>query len=141
MASARARTWPASCSTRSSRLICTRRRRPRSTACSATDRPSAEMSIETVVTGGGALTRPPLSRLPDRALRWVLTGLAAAILILIAYFFVQLIIESEPVFSKYGVVNFVFSNEWVPSQNQFGALPLVVGTLITSAIALVIGVP
>ena len=29
----------------------------------------------------------------------------------------------------------------MPSRNQFGALPLVVGTLLTSAIALVIGVP
>ena len=29
----------------------------------------------------------------------------------------------------------------MPSQNQFGALPLVVGTLVSSAIALVIGVP
>jgi phosphate ABC transporter permease protein PstC len=93
------------------------------------------------MTGGGALTRPPLSRLPDRLLRWVLTGLAVAILLVIAYFFVQLIIESEPVFSKYGVVNFVFSNEWVPSQGAYGALPLLIGTIITSIVALVIGVP
>jgi phosphate ABC transporter permease protein PstC len=99
------------------------------------------MSIGTVMAGGGSLTRSPLSRLPDRALRWILTGLAAAILILIAYFFVELISESEPVFSKYGVINFVFSNEWVPSQGNYGALPLLVGTIITSIVALVIGVP
>jgi phosphate ABC transporter permease protein PstC len=93
------------------------------------------------MSGGRALARPPLSRLPDRLLRWVLTGLAAAILILIAYFFTRLITESEPVFSKYGVLKFAFSNEWVPSQELYGALPLVVGTVITSAIALLIGVP
>jgi phosphate ABC transporter permease protein PstC len=87
------------------------------------------------------LARSPLSRLPDRVLRWGLTGLAAAILLLIAYFFVKLYIEAEPVLSRYGVVNFVFSNEWVPSKELFGALPLVVGTVITSAIALAIGVP
>jgi phosphate ABC transporter permease protein PstC len=85
--------------------------------------------------------RPPLSRLPDRVLKWTLTGLAAAILALIAFFFIRLIGEASPVFSRYGVLNFVFANEWVPSKEQFGALPLIVGTIITSAIALLIGVP
>jgi phosphate ABC transporter permease protein PstC len=97
----------------------------------------------TLQSGGRAsvLARPPLSRLPDRVLRWGLTGLAAAILALIAFFFVKLYIEAEPVFSQYGFVNFVFSNEWVPSKQLYGALPLLVGTIITSVIALAIGVP
>jgi phosphate ABC transporter permease protein PstC len=88
-----------------------------------------------------ALARPSLSRLPDQALRWGLTGLAGAILALIAYFFVKLYLEAEPVFTQYGVLNFVFSNEWVPSKQLYGALPLLVGTIITSVIALAIGVP
>jgi phosphate ABC transporter permease protein PstC len=87
------------------------------------------------------LARPLAARLPDRVLKWGLTGLAAAILILIAYFFVKLIGESEPVFAKYGFFNFVFTNEWVPSQQLYGALPLLVGTIITSVVALLIGVP
>ena len=78
----------------------------------------------TLARGGRALARPPLSRLPDRLLKWGLTGLAGAILALIAYFFVKLAIEANPVFQKYGVVNFVFSNEWVPSKQLYGALPL-----------------
>jgi phosphate ABC transporter permease protein PstC len=85
--------------------------------------------------------RSSLARLPDRALRWGLTALAAAILILIAYFFVRLYIESRPVFSKFGVFGFTFDNNWDVSRSIFGALPLVVGTLITSAVALIIGVP
>ncbi|WP_051325082.1 phosphate ABC transporter permease subunit PstC [Candidatus Solirubrobacter pratensis] len=101
------------------------------------------MEAGTVSRGGrsSALARPPLSRLPDQVLRWGLTGLAAAILALIAFFFVKLYIEAEPVFSQYGFVNFVFSNEWVPSKQLYGALPLLVGTIITSVIALAIGVP
>src|SRR3954469_12343283 len=100
------------------------------------------MSVTANLVGGGrALGRSPLSRLPDRLLKWGLTGLAAAILLLIGFFFVKLAIEANPVFSKYGVVDFVFSNEWVPSKQLYGALPLVVGTLITSAVALLIGVP
>ena len=85
--------------------------------------------------------RSPLSRLPDRLLRWTLTGLAAAILALIAFFFVRLYLESRPLFRQHGVLEFVLTDAWVPSQNRFGALPLVVGTLVTSAVALAIGVP
>jgi phosphate ABC transporter permease protein PstC len=96
----------------------------------------------TLLRGGrSSFERSPLSRLPDRVLKWTLTGLAAAILVLIAFFFIRLTDEASPVFAQYGVLDFVFSNEWVPSQNAFGALPLIVGTLITSVIALVIGVP
>jgi phosphate ABC transporter permease protein PstC len=81
------------------------------------------------------------ARRADPALQWALAGLAASILVLIAFFFVRLLVEAWPAFQQTGVVNFVFDNDWVPSREQFGALPLVVGTLITSAIALLIGVP
>jgi ABC-type phosphate transport system permease subunit len=88
-----------------------------------------------------AFERSPQSRLPDQVLRWGLLGIALAILVLIAYFFIRLIGEAQPVFSDYGIFKFIFSNEWVPSQGKYGALPLVVGTLVSSAIALIIGVP
>jgi phosphate ABC transporter permease protein PstC len=87
------------------------------------------------------MERSPLARLPDRLLRWVLTGLAAAILVLIAYFFFRLIQEANPALSKFGVIDFVFRNDWDVSRSIYGALPLVVGTLITAAVALSIGVP
>jgi phosphate ABC transporter permease protein PstC len=88
-----------------------------------------------------ALRRAPLAGVPDRALRWGLTGLAAAILVLIGFFFVRLSIESQPAFSKFGLFGFVFDNNWDVANNVYGALPLLVGTLVTSAVALLIGVP
>ena len=87
------------------------------------------------------LERSPLSGLPDRALKWGLTALAAGILILIGFFFVRLYIEARPAFHRFGVLGFTFDNDWNVSRGVFGALPLLVGTLITSAVALVIGVP
>jgi phosphate ABC transporter permease protein PstC len=95
------------------------------------------------IPGGGRslLERSPLARLPDRALKWGLTSLAALILVLIVYFFVRLFSEAHPAFSAAGFFGFVFDNGWNVSANQYGALPLVVGTLITSALALVMGVP
>jgi phosphate ABC transporter permease protein PstC len=85
--------------------------------------------------------RPSRARLADSALRWVLTALAAGIIVLVAFFFVRLIVEASPAFSKFGVLGFAFDNNWDVSREIFGALPLLVGTLITSAVALVIGVP
>jgi len=74
-------------------------------------------------------------------LRWGLTALAVAILALIAYFFVKLISEASMAFDRFGVFGFTFTNNWDVSRDIYGALPLLVGTLITSAVALLIGVP
>jgi phosphate ABC transporter permease protein PstC len=87
------------------------------------------------------LARSPLARLPDRVLKYGLTVLAALILALIVYFFVRLVGQARPAFAKSGVLGFAFDNNWNPSAGHFGALPLVLGTLITSALALAIGVP
>jgi phosphate ABC transporter permease protein PstC len=100
------------------------------------------MEAGTITRGGRSIfERSPLSRLPDRILKWGLFGIAAGILALIAFFFIRLVLESRPVFEDYGVLKFVFTDAWVPSKGEYGALPLVVGTLITSVIGLVIGVP
>jgi phosphate ABC transporter permease protein PstC len=97
----------------------------------------------TSITGGerSILGRSPLARLPDRALKYSLTVLAGLILALIVYFFIRLVGEARPAFAKFGVLGFTFENNWNVSAEHFGALPLVVGTLITSGLALVIGVP
>jgi phosphate ABC transporter permease protein PstC len=87
------------------------------------------------------LARSPLARLPDRVLKYGLTVLAGLILALIVYFFVRLVGESKPAFAHNGVLGFTFDNDWDVSGENFGALPLVLGTLITSALALLIGVP
>jgi len=91
--------------------------------------------------GRSTLERPPLARLPDRALKYGLTALAAAILALIVYFFFRLVGEARPAFARFGVLGFTFGETWNVSGEQFGALPMLLGTLITSALALAIGVP
>jgi phosphate ABC transporter permease protein PstC len=91
--------------------------------------------------GRSPLERSSRARSIDPLLKWTLTGLAALILILIAFFFIRLFIEAKPAFDKFGYVGFVFDNNWDVSKETFGAWPLLVGTLITSGIALIIGVP
>jgi phosphate ABC transporter permease protein PstC len=100
------------------------------------------MEAASLSTGGRSiLERPPVARLPDRVLKYGLTILAALILALIVYFFVRLVDEARPALSQFGVFGFTFDNNWNVSAGRFGALPLVVGTLITSGLALIMGVP
>ncbi len=65
---------------------------------------------------------------------------AFAVLSLLAAILVSLVLGSQITLEKYGV-SFLWSSEWDPVNNEYGALVPIVGTLITSAIALLIAVP
>ena len=60
-------------------------------------------------------------------------------LILIAIL-ISLIEQSLPAMHKFGA-EFIVSEDWNPPMNKFGALSAIIGTLITSMIALIISVP
>src|SRR5438270_1024496 len=85
--------------------------------------------------------RSSAARLGDPIFRWGLRALAALILGLIVFFFIFLIRKADPALSKFGVFGFTLGSPWDVSRAHFGAWPLLAGTLISSAIALVIGVP
>ena len=91
--------------------------------------------------GRSILERSPSARRADPLFRAILATMAGLILALIAFFFVFLINKAQPALSHQGVFSFLFTNDWNPSKAIYGAWPLVVGTLISAAIALVIGVP
>ena len=96
----------------------------------------------TLPRGGRPLSgRSPRSRLADPVFQGALAAIAALVLVLIGFFFAFLISKAQPALSHQGLFSFVFTNDWNPSKEVFGGWPLVAGTLITSAIALVIGVP
>ena len=73
----------------------------------------------------------------DTIFKWVCLGCAAAAGILLFSFFLQLILASSGAWQTFGI-NFLFSTEWNPATDQYGALPSIAGTLITTGIALVI---
>ncbi len=71
-----------------------------------------------------------------------LTALAGALLILMltAGFFLQLGVSSFPVWQRYGL-GFLCSTAWDPVAQEYGALPAIVGTLITTALAVGLALP
>ena len=77
----------------------------------------------------------------DSAALWMLKGTAVAVLLVIAYFFLKFIVAAQPALAHFGIIRFIFMNNWDVAHNVFGAWPLVAGTLITSALALLLGVP
>ena len=87
------------------------------------------------------LERPPAERRADRRFAFILSATAWAILALVLFFLIFLIRRADPAISHQGVRSFLFTNDWNPSRAIYGAWPLVFGTIVTSAIALVIGVP
>jgi len=99
-----------------------------------------QASATTVTGDRSALERSPGARLPDQIHKWGLAAVAALILVLLVYFFFVLIGQSTNAFSSFGL-KFIFVDNWNVAANIYEALALVVGTLITSAIALLLGVP
>jgi phosphate ABC transporter permease protein PstC len=98
------------------------------------------VTAPTVPGGRSGLERSPASRLPDQILKWGLTALAGAILALIVYFFIRLIGQSTDALSTFGF-KFILGNDWDVSRDIYWGFPLVFGTLVTSAMALLLGVP
>ena len=65
---------------------------------------------------------------------------ALLVLALLAGILISLGISSAPALEKFGI-GFFFTNVWDPVKLNFGGLAPIYGTLVTSAIALIIGVP
>ncbi|MCK6392428.1 phosphate ABC transporter permease PstC [Zoogloea sp.] len=84
--------------------------------------------------------RKPVNQMGSRIFGGLSMLFALLALILLAGIIVALTIESMPSLKAFGPA-FLFSTEWNPPAEQFGALIPIYGTLVTSIIALVIAVP
>jgi phosphate transport system permease protein len=76
----------------------------------------------------------------DRVFGGLAYGSALLILLIAAIFLAALFIPAWPAILQFGLRFFV-SRTWDPVRLQFGALPFIYGTLVTSAIAMVIAFP
>ncbi len=83
--------------------------------------------------------RGPLS---DKIFKIAATVAGVYVLAMILIIFLQLTTESLPVWEEEGL-GFITGTDWnaVEGRESFGVLPYIIGTLLTSAIAMIIGVP
>ncbi len=78
--------------------------------------------------------------LQDLVFRSIARFFAFLVLAILLGIIVSLVYGSIPAMQKFGF-GFLTSSEWNPVTEEFGALVPIVGTLVTSAIALLVGVP
>ncbi|MGA2281829.1 MAG: phosphate ABC transporter permease subunit PstC [Verrucomicrobiota bacterium] len=80
------------------------------------------------------------SHFGDRAFKWLTLLMALTVFALIVLIGYELADGSRLALHKFGW-HFLVSSDWDPVNEQFGAVPFIFGTLVSSAIALLIAVP
>ena len=76
----------------------------------------------------------------ERAFQWFTLLMALSVFVLIGLIGFELARGSQLALRKFGW-HFLVSSDWDPVHEQFGALPFIFGTLVSSTIALLIAVP
>ncbi|MCA9598527.1 MAG: phosphate ABC transporter permease subunit PstC [Myxococcales bacterium] len=76
----------------------------------------------------------------DFAFRTVAALFAALVILTLAAMALQMYAASAPAIEKFGP-GFITSTEWNPVRDEFGALPFIYGTVVSSLLALAISVP
>ncbi len=79
-------------------------------------------------------------RLGDPAFAWLVRLLAIGVLVLVAAIGVSLLYDGRRAFQEFGA-GFLVGTTWDPVSGQFGALPFLYGTVVTSVLALLLGAP
>jgi phosphate transport system permease protein len=79
-------------------------------------------------------------RMGDRAFKILTQASAVTVLIILAGVMIALVDGSLPAWRAFGL-DFLTTQSWNPVTEKFGALPAIYGTLLTSVIAMLIGVP
>ncbi|MEI7445941.1 MAG: phosphate ABC transporter permease subunit PstC [Burkholderiales bacterium] len=102
-----------------------------SSTVSARRSPSAEAELATRVAAFGRA---------DRFFEAITFLFAALVLLALAGLLLSLIIQAWPAFEKFGA-GFLYGTTWSPSDDEYGAVIAIYGTIVTSAIALFFAVP
>ncbi len=99
---------------------------------------------EKVISTPGAESASPLlhapSEVPDRIFQAVMMVCGLAVLALLVLIIYELVTRSTLSWRAFGF-KFFSGSDWDPVNEQFGALPFVYGTLVSSLLALIIAVP
>jgi len=82
----------------------------------------------------------PTGNAGDAIFRGLMFCAALLILLIVGGMIVALALKSLPAIRQFGI-SFLTTQQWNPIKNEFGALPFIFGTLVSSALALLIAIP
>ncbi|HGE70576.1 TPA: phosphate ABC transporter permease subunit PstC [Candidatus Poribacteria bacterium] len=80
------------------------------------------------------------THISESIFRKILYLSGVSMLFLLFAIFLTLLIRSLPAIRSFGL-SFLYGSKWDPVLSEFGSLPFIIGTLITSFIALIISIP
>ena len=100
------------------------------------------VTADTMISGAddAAQRQARRSQLQDRIYYFMTLGSAVFVVAVLLAVIVSLIIGAWPAFSNFGL-GFVWNQKWSPVKEIFGALAPIYGTLVTSIIAMILGIP
>ena len=84
--------------------------------------------------------RPGIERTLDTSFFWISKILALAVAGVLIWITIQVAIAALPALKEFGL-GFLTTSSWNPVNSEYGVLPAIYGTIISSAIALLISVP
>lgn len=102
--------------------------------------PLSPSVADSVTTGTPSPMKQNKNALMDALFKNLTRLFAFLVFILLAAILVSLIYGSRESLAKYGL-SFLWLNDWDPVNSNYGAVVPIIGTLLTSAIALIIAVP
>ncbi len=76
----------------------------------------------------------------DKIFRLILLSAATILLLIIVGILLMMVQNALPSIERFGL-GFLTGREWKAAQNEFGALPFIYGTIVSSIIAVVLAVP
>lgn len=88
----------------------------------------------------GIQPRSSTEKILDQAFVWLTRILALAVAGVLIYVAVVVGIRAMPAITKYGL-GFLFSSDWNPVNETYGALPMIYGTIVSAALALLFAIP
>ena len=110
------------------------------TACNQSGRTMALAASVPIAESPAQARMAPPSRFGDKAFEWLTLAMASAVVVLVILIGWELWVGSSLAIKKFGF-HFLATSTWDPVAEQFGALPFIYGTLVSSLIALIIAVP
>jgi phosphate transport system permease protein len=111
--------------------------RPRFSAPDPERGPKAALKIHARST---SLLHGKVSEVPDKVFEWAMWLCGAAVVGLLALIVYQLVVGSELSWHAFGW-KFFGQSDWNPVSDQYGALPFIYGTIVSSLLSLIIAVP
>jgi phosphate transport system permease protein len=102
--------------------------------------PPAEAVAQAGPSARELLRRKSTGRTADQLFRYLVLACALSIIAIVIFIVSELVKQSKLSIDKFGF-SFFTGHDWDPVSGIFGAVPFIYGTLVSSAIALVIAVP